>query len=103
MYKRMDIVPQDGFVEFVDAFGEPDEHIIRPAKKEPKRRQLSAFILAVTTGNREGLINPCEALSALDIAIAATVRLKERKKAKTIPQTLPSYIKSYEKKHLSNY
>lgn len=91
MYERMNIVPQNGFTEFVDAFGEPDEHIDRPAKKEePMHRQLSAFVLAVTTGNREGLINPREALSALDIAIAATVRLEERKKAWALSQNIIS-------------
>lgn len=83
IYEKMNIVSQNDFAGFVDSFGEPDEHIIRPAKKEPMRRQLSAFILAVKSGNQEGLVSPREALLALDIAIAATAHLKERNSGKS--------------------
>lgn len=79
MYKGMNIAPQDGFAEFVDAFGKPDVYIYRPATKEPMRRQLGAFALAIKTGECAGLLDPREALSALDIAIDAVTRLKERK------------------------
>ncbi|HLG91085.1 MAG TPA: hypothetical protein VI336_02960, partial [Candidatus Saccharimonadales bacterium] len=83
LYEKMDIVQKDSFEGFVEAFGEPEEHIIRLAKKEPLRRQLSAFVLAAATGNRQELISPREALSALDIAIAAATRLKERKNGRS--------------------
>ncbi|HLG91239.1 MAG TPA: Gfo/Idh/MocA family oxidoreductase [Candidatus Saccharimonadales bacterium] len=79
LYEKMDIVQKDSFEGFVEAFGEPEEHIIRLAKKEPLHRQLSAFVLAAANGNRQELISPREALSALDIAIDAATRLKERK------------------------
>ncbi|OGC47035.1 hypothetical protein A2886_03040 [candidate division WWE3 bacterium RIFCSPHIGHO2_01_FULL_42_13] len=79
LYEKMTIVDQNTFEEFVDAFGEPDEHIIRPAKKEPMRRQLGAFALAVSGRNSELLVDPKDALSALKVVIAAAEFIKDRK------------------------
>lgn len=91
MFESMNIVPQDDFGEFVGAFGEPDVHIIRPAKQEPMRRQLGAFALAVRTQNPEGLVDPKDALSALNIALAASDRLKEKRTAEELIITREQY------------
>ena len=80
LYEKMTIVDQKSFEEFIDAFGEPDEHIIRLAKKEPMRRQLGAFALAVTGKKPEQLVNPKDALSALRIAKEAVKYIDDRRR-----------------------
>ncbi len=64
------------FEEFVNQFSNPEKITVEVAKEEPLKQELTAFAAAINGDASRLLVDPHNALAALEIAMLASEKLK---------------------------
>jgi UDP-N-acetylglucosamine 3-dehydrogenase len=77
LYEHTAVEAKMKFADFVAELGQPKMHVEKVAFWEPLGLELELFVESVRTGKNAGVVDPEDAIAALDLALQASAMVRE--------------------------